>query len=151
MHYMAVLLALAAPAGDSIAPGIAERIMVHDNRVAAGNLRNGVLTLQLELKAGRWYPDGDHARSEVIHAFAEAGAHPTVPGPMIRVPEGTELRITIRNTLDSTLVLYGMHARPGSPADTVQVPPRSERRIRFTAGAPGTYYYWGSTTGRSLR
>lgn len=151
MHFIALLLTLSAPGGDSTAPGPAERIAVHDNRVAAGRLRNAVLTLRLEVKEGRWYPDGDRARSEVIHAFGEAGESPSVPGPMIRVPEGTELRVTIRNALDSTLVLYGLHTRPGSPGDTVQVPPRSEREIRFTAGSAGTYYYWGSTTGRSIR
>ncbi len=151
MHLTALLLALAAHAGDSITPRSAGEIAVHDNRLAAGTLRNGVLTLRLELKEGRWFPDGDGSRYEIVHAFAEAGGTPTVPGPMIRVPEGTELRITIRNTLDSTLVLYGMHSRPGAAGDTVQVAPRSEREIRFRAGTPGTYYYWGSTTGSSIR
>lgn len=151
MPLSTLLLALAVHAGDPIAPRIAERIDVHDNRVSAGTLQNGVLTLRLELREGRWFPDGDKARYEIVHAFAEAGGSPTVPGPMIRVPEGTELRITIRNTLDSTLVIYGMHSRPGSTRDTVQVAPRSEREIRFTAGTPGTYYYWGSTTGGSMR
>ena len=151
MHLTTLLLALAAHAGDSLTPRAAEVIGVHDNRVAAGTLRNGVLTLRLELREGRWSPDGSKGRYEVVHAFTEGGSAPTVPGPMIRVPEGTEVRITIRNTLDSALVLYGMHSRPGSPGDTVQVAPRSEREIRFTTGAPGTYYYWGSTTGGSIR
>ena len=151
MLAIALLLTLAGSPGDSAVPRRVERIANHDNRVAAGTLRNGVLTLRLELREGRWYPDGDAARHEVVHAFAEAGKAATIPGPMIRVPEGTEVRITIRNTLDSSLVLYGLHARPGSPGDTVQVAPRSEREIRFTAGSAGTYYYWGSTTGRGMR
>jgi FtsP/CotA-like multicopper oxidase with cupredoxin domain len=151
MHPLALLLAFAAPSADSLGPAVPARIAFHDNRVAAGTLRNGELTLRLEVTEGRWFPDGEQARSEVIHAFAEAGKAPTVPGPMIRVPEGTRLRITIRNTLDSTLVLHGMHARPGVPGDTVQVAPGSQREVRFTAGAAGTYYYWASTTGGSMR
>ena len=152
MHSMiALVLALGAPASDSLAARQSEHVAVHDNQAAAGRLRNGVLSLRLELREGRWFPDGEGARYETIHAFAEAGGAPSVPGPMIRVPEGTEIRITVRNTLDSTLVLHGLHIRPGNPDDTVQVAPRSEREIRFQAGAPGTYYYWGSTTGRSIR
>lgn len=145
----ALLLAVLAGRADSVPPAPG-RIAVHDNVTPAGRLSGGVLTIRLELREGRWYPDGDHARYETIHAFAEEGKAPSVPGPLIRIPEGTEIRVSLRNTLDSTLVVYGLHARPGSVDDTVQVAPRAVREVRFTAGAPGTYYYWGSTTGASL-
>lgn len=145
----ALLLAVFAGRADSI-PSAPDRIAVHDNAVPAGRLSGGVLTIRLELREGRWYPDGERARHEVIHAFAEEGKAPSVPGPLIRVPEGTEIRVLLRNTLDSSLVVYGLHARPGSAGDTVQVAPRALREVRFKAGAPGTYYYWGSTTGASL-
>ncbi|HEX6644586.1 MAG TPA: multicopper oxidase domain-containing protein [Gemmatimonadales bacterium] len=145
---MFLILTAALLAAD---PGVpAERIVPNDNTRPAGRLRGGVLTLALELREGRWFPDGERGRFEVIHAFAEAGKPLSVPGPLVRVPEGTAIRISIRNTLDSTLVLYGMHARPGSAADTVQVAPHATREVAFTAGRPGTYYYWGSTTGASL-
>ena len=148
---IALVLALGSPASDSLAAHLPERIAIHDNRAAAGRLRNGILSVRLELREGRWFPDGEGARYETIHAFAEGSGAPSVPGPMIRVPEGTEIRVTVRNTLDSTLVLHGMHTRPGSAEDTLHVAPRSEREIRFPAGVPGTYYYWGSTTGASIR
>jgi hypothetical protein len=39
-----------------------------------------------------------------------------VGGPLVRVPEGTVIEASIKNTLaDSTLVLYGFETRPGSP------------------------------------
>jgi manganese oxidase len=54
----------------------------------------------------------------------------------------------VRSALrDSVLVLYGFHARPGTGSDTVHVAPGSKREISFPAGEPGTYFYWGSTTG----
>ena len=151
MHSVtALLLALAANAGDTLASRLPPRIGVHDNLAPAGRLHDGALRLRLEVAEGRWYPDGEDGY-EMIHAFAEAGGAPTVPGPMIRVPEGTRIHLTIRNPLDSTLILYGLHARPGANDDTVQVGPRSEREVSFSAGAPGTYYYWGTTTGASMR
>ncbi|MGH7630809.1 MAG: multicopper oxidase domain-containing protein, partial [Gemmatimonadales bacterium] len=70
---------------------------------------------------------------------------------LIRVPEGTVIHATIRNTLrDSTLVLYGLQTRPGRIEDTIQVAPRKTRTVRFAAGKPGTYFYWGTTTGKRM-
>ncbi len=133
------------------APGPREVALPNDNRRPAGQLADGVLRLDLELRAARWSPEGKDGPALPVHVFAQAGQPATVPGPMIRVPEGTELHLTIRNTLpDSTLILYGLHTRPGSAADTLQLRPGSRRELRFTAGAPGTYYYWGSTTHRGI-
>ncbi len=123
-----------------------ERIRANDNRLPAGTFRNGVLTLRLELRTGRWHPEGDDGPGEEVQAFAEKGRPPQIPGPLIRVPQGTTIHAFVRNTLDSVLVLYGMHTRPGAPEDTVQIAPGATRQLSFAAGAPGTYYYWGSTT-----
>jgi hypothetical protein len=48
--------------------------------------------------------------------------------------------------LDSELVVYGLHSRPGSEDDTIHIAPRAVRSVSFSAGEPGAYYYWGTTT-----
>ena len=124
-------------------------IAANDNRSPAGVLHAGTLTLNLELGIGRWYPDADDGPSVEVQALGEPGRPLEIPSPLIRVPEGTILRITLHNTLaDSTLVLHGLHTRPATGDDTIQVAPGATRVIRFPAGRPGTYHYWGTTTGR---
>ncbi|HET7374413.1 MAG TPA: multicopper oxidase domain-containing protein, partial [Gemmatimonadaceae bacterium] len=125
--------------------------MPNDNRVTAGSFQNGVLTLHLEAREGRWFPDGDGGPSIVMQMFAEAGHAPQNPGPLIRVRTGTMIHVSVRNALrDSTLVVYGLHTRPASPSDTVQVAPGATRQLEFPAGEPGTYFYWASTTHQSV-
>jgi FtsP/CotA-like multicopper oxidase with cupredoxin domain len=48
------------------------------------------------------------------------------------------------------LVLYGLHTRPGSIDDTIQVGPGATRRLSFAAGEPGTYFYWGTTSHQAI-
>jgi FtsP/CotA-like multicopper oxidase with cupredoxin domain len=108
-----------------------------------------VLTVNLEARRGIWLPDGPANPSVEVHAFGEAGRALQVPGPLLRVIEGTEIRVTIRNTLDKTLVMHGLYTRDQtarSARDTIQIATGSAREIRFAAGQPGTYYYWGTTT-----
>ena len=125
-----------------------ERIVANANSSPAGAFRDGVLTLHLEVGSGAWYPEAENGPSVTVQAFGEAGGPLQIPGPLIRVPEGTEIHATIHNALpDSTVVLYGLHTRPGSARDTLHVAPGASREVRFEAGAPGTYYYWGTTTG----
>ena len=127
------------------------RIAANDNRAPAGHESRGVLRLDLEARLGRWYPQAERGPSEPIEAFAERGHRPLVPGPLVRVRAGTRIEISLRNALASkTLVVYGLHERPGSPHDTIQIAPGAVREVRFTAGEPGTYFYWGSTTGDDI-
>ena len=129
-----------------------ERITSNDNRTPAGTLRNGVLTLTLEVRNGRWYPEADTGASVPIQAFAEPGKAASTPGPLIRVPEGTEIHLTLRNNLDSVSArVFGLHTRPGMNDAGVVVPAKASATVQFTAGAAGTYYYWGTTSDRSLR
>ena len=131
-------------------PARIEKIITHDNRTPAGTLTGGVLTIRLEAGEGEWHPDRDSDPAIVVRAFAEAGKQLSVPGPLIRVPEGTEIRAAIRNTFArGTLVIRGLSTRGTAAAanDTIQIPAGSTRDVRFIAGVPGTYYYSGALEG----
>ena len=136
----------AAPFVDSAAERLPE-IAVSDNRAPRGRLHNGVLALDLEAREGIWYPEERDGPGLHVQVFAERGHSPEIPGPMIRVPEGTEIQVAIRNAIPgATLVVNGLHTRPGNPDDIIQLAPGERREVRFRAGAPGTYYYWATTT-----
>ena len=123
-------------------------IAVSDNRAPAGRLHKGVLTIELEARAGVWHPEESDGPGLEVQAFAEPGKPPQIPGPLIRVPEGTEIRATVRNAISgATLVVYGLDARPGDEKNALEVPPGAAREVRFKAGAAGTYFYWATTTG----
>ena len=133
-------------AAAALSGGSPERIATNDNRTRAGTLKNGVLTIRLEAREAQWHPDGDNDPGIVVRAFGEEGKPLQIPGPLIRVPKGTEINASIRNSLpDSTLFVRGLYTRGAAGGDTIQVKPGEVREIRFTAGAPGTYYYWAST------
>lgn len=122
-------------------------VRANDNRVPAGRLQDGVLRLDLEVRLGRWYPEADDGASLTAPVLAEVGQAPQVPAPLIRVPVGTVLEITVHNTLpDSQVIVRGLFARPAAAPDSLIVPPGERGAARFTAGAPGTYVYgaWDS-------
>ena len=131
-----------------VAPAAVERIATNDNRASAGTLRDGVLTVHLEVREGEWHPDRETDAGLVVRAFAEKGKRLLVPGPLIRVPEGTEIHAFVSNTISQgTLVVHGLSTRgtaANGAADTIQIAPGATRDVRFIAGAPGTYYYWAS-------
>jgi manganese oxidase len=121
-------------------------VLPNDNRVPAGSLQGHTLALHLDAREGMWYPDGSSNPGLPIAVFAEAGHRAQNPGPLIRVSAGTRVRVSVRNSLrDSTLVVYGLHSRPSSLDDTIQVRAGAEREVVFEAGAPGTYFYWATT------
>lgn len=121
----------------------------NDNRTPAGTLRNGVLTLRLEIVETIWYPHQEGGPSLHVNAFAEEGAAPQIPGPLIRVPEGTEIHATVRNRLPVTMFVQGLHERPG-PNVPLEVAPGATREVRFKAGAPGTYLYFAGSTKQTI-
>jgi len=132
------------------------RIIVNDNRHAAGTLRAGVLTLRLEARLGDWHPDGEDAPGATVPAFAEAGHPARIPGPLIRVPAGTEVALSVHNSLQQSLTLHGLHdrRRAASSDPTVEdkfvLEPGATRAIHFRLAAPGTYYYYGSTRAQTV-
>ena len=123
----------------------APRASFNDNRHAAGTLRNGVLTLQLDAGVANWQPDGPTGPHLDVQAFAERGRAVQIPGPLIRVPTGTQLRISLRNRLDRQVIVRGLYDR-GSQPDSISLPAGETREVHFNATTPGTFFYWGRTT-----
>jgi FtsP/CotA-like multicopper oxidase with cupredoxin domain len=127
--------------------GLSPAIQANSNRVPAGKPENGILTLRLELRQGEWYPEADTGPSMKVYAFGEEGQALQVPGPLIRVPEGTEIHLTLHNLLAATAIVHGLHQHPGDAKAVVEVTPQETRELRFTAGAAGTYQYYASAGG----
>jgi manganese oxidase len=126
-------------------------ILANTNRTPAGQLRRGVLTVHLEARTGLWYPEAKDGPGLAVQAFGEAGQPPQIPGPMIRVPAGTEIHASIRNLIPgATLVMHGFHSRPGDARETFEIASGQTREVEFKAVAAGTYYYYGTTGGLSL-
>lgn len=118
-----------------------EAIQPNDNRHAAGTLANGVLTVALETRTGSWRPDGEGGRSiDSLGAFAEVGKPLSTPGPLIRVPVGTEVRGTLHNTLGRPLTVGGLGPTRGL-ADSLVVAAGATVAFQFKAAAAGTFLY----------
>ena len=120
------------------------KALPNPNVTPAGVLRDGVLSVMLDAQMAMWHPDGDSLPGIVVEAFAEPGKSPLAPGPLIRVPAGTVIRATIRNSLATDTLILHFHF--GSAADSVIVPAGEERELRATPPRPGTFFYRGYVT-----
>ena len=120
------------------------KVVTHDNLKSAGVLKDRVLTVHLELKEGAWHPDADDAPAIPALTITEEGAPPSMPGPMIRVPEGTRVHVFFKNTQFFPVFVFGLNQRPGDAKDAVNVNPGETKEFNFLAGAPGTYFYRAS-------
>ena len=133
---------------------VAVRVGINDNRVASGSQHGTRLTLHLVARMGTWHPDGDDAPGTPVPAFAEKGGRPTIPGPLVRVRAGTDVLVSVRNDLPgTTLTVHGLGSRvttTSANVDSIQLEPGSSRTVHVRMDAPGTYYYWGTTSGRTL-
>jgi FtsP/CotA-like multicopper oxidase with cupredoxin domain len=136
-------LAAADPVPDDALP----RIQPNDNRHAAGTLQAGTLSVALRAGAGRWQPEGPSGPTLEVEAFGEVGKPLMVPAPLLRVVEGTEIVVSIRNDRDAPLVVQGLCTRGEAACAPVQVPPAETREARFRSGPAGTYHYWATTMG----
>ncbi len=132
---------------DSAAPA---KIAFNDNREPAGNLSGGTLELELEIRRGDWHLLGEDEPAGEVLAFAEAGESPSIPGPLIRVPVGTALHVTVTNLSDTLVMVHGLHARRNGELQPLRVPAGGTREVRFMADVPDTYFYWGAATDRPL-
>jgi manganese oxidase len=126
-----------------------QTVAPNDNRVPAGILRGGIHELHLEAMTAGWRPDARVDSLLTVQVFAERGGVPSIPGPLLRVPQGTEVLVTIRNALPDPLRLHGIRA--GTVADDALIISAGEhRQIRFTASRPGTFLYWGTTSDAAM-
>lgn len=117
----------------------------NDNRHPAGVLRDGVLTVRLEARAATWRPGASEGKLFSILAFAEEGKAASVPGPLVRILQGTQVQVLIHNNTGKPLLMRGLEERPSSHTDSVELAPGESHEFRFRAGTPGTYYYYGRT------
>ena len=119
----------------------------NDNRTPAGTLRDGVLTISLEATLAMWHPDGDSLPGMPIEVFAESGKQPSAPGPLMRVGAGTEMRVSVRNSLERDTLTFYVPARIADAAkaaaalDSVVLAPGEVRELRVRAARPGNYLY----------
>ncbi len=147
-----LLLPIASLALGSDAPPLAHRIaQANDNRRAAGELQRGVLTLQLEMVETTWYPEQEGGPSLSVYSFAEKGKSPQIPGPLIRIPQGTEVHAQIHNALPVAMFIRGLQAHDASSPEPVLIAAGSTADFHFTAQTAGTYYYSARSTRMSLR
>jgi len=145
MHMRLVVTVCATVLVKPVAPPVSH-IAANDNTRPAGRLAGGVMTIRLEARAGTWHPEAEDGPSLQVQAFGEWGGSLQVPGPMIRVPEGTVIDARVRNAIPgATLVVHGLASRPDA-GDSLVIGPGAVAEARFTAGAPGTYFYWATTT-----
>ncbi|HEX6628248.1 MAG TPA: multicopper oxidase domain-containing protein [Gemmatimonadaceae bacterium] len=122
--------------------------IANDNQTSGGRLVKGVFTINLEAREALWYPEGKTGPSILIAAFAEPGGPTRAPGPMMRVPAGTEMRITVRNTLAVPMRLWGLQDRSEAAIDSSVIAAGATQTFQFRADVPGTYLYWGRTGDR---
>src|ERR1700682_6748903 len=108
-------------------------IAANDNRSPAGELLDGVLTISLELGEGQWHPESEEGEALTVYAFRERGRSLQNPGPLIRVPQGTEIHAIVHNALPAGATIHGLHERRGSEKDAFVLQPGATQEVRFKA------------------
>lgn len=155
-HIVPAALLASAVVGSPVAQHLSAQLPVdtarvtdavtHDNLAPAGTTNGKVHAVRLEIVRSRWRPEGAGGPVREVYAFAPEGGAPTVPGPLIRVPEGTELHLFVRNRLQVAVNLHGVVPRPATKDEFVKIAPGKGLEFRFKVGAAGTYYYWARTS-----
>ena len=135
-----------APISFAAEPSPLPVIVANDNRTPVGVLKDGTLHLRLELRQARWYSEAADGVYEDVYAFAEEGHTPQSSGPLLRVPQGTRVHVSLHNFLPLAAKVYGLHTYPGDPNKAVQLATDETREVQFDAGEPGTYMYWATTS-----
>ena len=120
---------------------------VNDNRRPAGTLSGGTLTLSLDIVEAAWQPEGAHDPVVRVLAFAEPGKDPQVPGPLLRAPVGTMVRLTLRNRSDSAVVMGGLRRSIPADRDTLALAAGATREIAFRLDRVGNFFYWAVLRG----
>lgn len=121
----------------------------HDNTTSAGEMIGGELVVALEIRRGLWRPNGPTQHGTPVLAFVERGRPAMLPGPLLRVPVGTVLRVSVTNTLDTTLTVHGLGSAPAAP-DSFMLGAGDSREVRFVADAEGNRFYYGKLPGNAF-
>lgn len=127
----------------------AQLAQVNDNRHPAGTRSAGTLTLALDIVEAGYQPEGDHDPVVRILAFAEPGKPPTVPGPMLRAPLGTLVRLLVHNRTDSAVVVGGLRRSLPANRDTLNLAAGATRELSFRLDRVGNFFYWAALKGLS--
>jgi FtsP/CotA-like multicopper oxidase with cupredoxin domain len=120
---------------------------INQNRVPAGRLSRGTLNLSLDVVEAAWQPEGNDDPVVRVLALAEPGKAPQVPGPLLRAPVGTTVRLTLRNRSDSALMFSGFRQSLKAVDDTLQIAAHATRELTFRLDSAGTFAYWGVLKG----
>ncbi len=131
------------PSADPPLPVIAH----NDNRQPAGRAGGATLGVDLEVRMGAWHLLGREKAAGEVLAFGEIGGTPSIPGPLLRVPHGTTMRVRVTNRHAKPIVVHGLSSRRLAVLDTLLVPAGGSAEARFAADVEGTYYYWAAEAG----
>ena len=153
-HALRALTALGAAlhSGTHAASGPLPVVRPNANIERAGVLHAGVLTVTLEAKESTWWLHGPNRSPMTIAAFSEPGKPPLIPGPLVRAEVGTEIRISIKNSLAMPLTflvpgtLRGAAGRPEA-LDSIVIAPGAVATFAARAGAAGNYTYRAMAAG----
>ena len=144
---IAVALATLVAVVSSFAANALTQIVVNENHRAAGVLRAGELQLSLTIARGEWHPEADDGDALAVYAFGEVGHPLQNPGPLIRVPQGTTVRVMLHNSLPVTVGVHGL----ADAEAVIRVAPGASTETHFSAATPGLYFYWGATDTDDLK
>ena len=120
---------------------------INDNRIPAGRLEKGVLTIAMEVVEAAYQAEGPNDPVVRVLALQERGKAPSVPSPLLRAPAGTEVRLSLRNRSDSTLTFRGLRQSPRAADDTIPLAPGATREVTFRLDSVGTFLYWATLPG----
>jgi FtsP/CotA-like multicopper oxidase with cupredoxin domain len=121
-------------------------VQPNPNTAPAGVLRDGVLSVTLDAQEAVWTPNGPSHRPASIQAFSELGKPPVAPGPLLRAPVGTTLRVSVRNSLRLPFTFFMPGTVHGAPdrmdtMDSIVVAPGSTQTLTSRATVAGNYGY----------
>ena len=85
-----------------------------------------------------------------VYSFAERGHEPQIPGPLIRVPQGTKVRANVRNALPISVFLRGFHSHEDAAPEAQELAAGATMNVTFDASVVGTYYYSARSTKQTI-
>ena len=128
-------------AGSCPASAGAALVTPNDQTVPAGVIAGDTLDLRLDIRRAVMEPEGENGPRLDVVTFGETGSAPAVPGPLVRAPAGTTVRVRVCNALADTVWLLGLAAN----GDTIVAPPGVASVSAFVLDAPGVRVYRGET------